>query len=102
MTKHTSKRPSLADQKALVLGVFIDAAEQGEDELARYLQHVGITPEDITEAGNAEKAILSHYRITAGYDVDAVAADLARYPPIAARIRELKREKRAQEASRAR
>lgn len=102
MTKHTTKHSRLADQKALVLAVFVDAAEQGEDELARYLQHVGITPEDITEAGNAEKAILDHYRVKGGYDVDAVAADLARYPPVAARIRELKRQKRAQEASRAR
>lgn len=70
--------------------------------LARYLQHVGIRGEDVTIAGSAEKAILEHYRVKGGYDVDAVAADLARYPPVAARIRELKRQKSAQKVSRTR
>jgi hypothetical protein len=71
----------------MILAPFIDFAEEGDDELARFLIHVGIEAEDI-EDGNVERAILRHYKTRDGYDITAVAHDLARWPPIAARVRE--------------
>ena len=102
MSRKTSppKKLSIADQKAMILAPFIDFVEEGGDELARFLIHVGIEAEDIQD-GDVERAILRHYRVNGGYDVTPVAHDLARWPPIAARIRELKREqKQAWRASR--
>ena len=51
--------------------------------------------DDIRDAGDAQSAILGHYHRPDGrYDIDAAAHDLARWPPIAARIKELKRASR--------
>jgi hypothetical protein len=77
----------------MILWPFIDFAEEGGDELARFLIHVGIEAEDIQD-GDVERAILRHYKTTDGYDITAVAHDLSRWPPIAARIRELRREQK--------
>jgi hypothetical protein len=83
----------------MLLWPFLDFAEQGEDELCKYLLHCGIGADDVRAAGDAEKAILAHYRKPDGTpDIDAAAHDLLRWPPIAARIKEIKREKRRQGA----
>jgi hypothetical protein len=81
---------TIGEKEAEVLAVFFDMNET--DELAEYLLHCGIDGEAIEEAGDVIPAILEHYRVKGGYDIDMVARDLARWPPIAKRIRELKRE----------
>jgi len=82
-------------EEALVLAAFLDIAQQGTDALARYLLHVGISAGDINEAGAVCGAVLRHYRLKSeAYDIDAVANDLARWPPIARRIEEAMRAKR--------
>ena len=69
---------------------------EGDDALARYLVHCGIDDDDIGRAGNVQSAILEHYRRPDGkYDIGAAAHDLARWPPIVARLKELKRQRRA-------
>jgi hypothetical protein len=88
---------------AMILDCFLDFQEKGVDELARYLLHCGIDHHDIDHAGgDIANAILEHYRRPGsggGYDTDAMAHDLFRWPPIAARVKELKREQRQKEAS---
>jgi hypothetical protein len=80
------------DDEHMILLPFIDQAEQGEDELARYVLHCGITADDIGDAGDVQGAILGHYRRPDGtYDIAAAAHDLMRWSPIAARIKQLKR-----------
>ena len=87
------KTTKLTEDEAAILGPFIEMAEQGEDELARYLVHCGIAADDIGDAGDVRGAILAHYRKPdGGYDIAAAAHDLARWPPIAARIKQLRRE----------
>lgn len=83
------------EQRRLTLAFFLDGAEQnGIDELCRMLIHVGITAKDIEAAdGNTVNAILAHYRKPDGYAWEMVADDMIRYPPIAARIRELQVDK---------
>jgi hypothetical protein len=97
-----SKRPKagkLAEVEAMILGSFLDFAERSVDEFVRFLFHCGIDKDDIDLAGgDIPSAILEHYRRPDGtYDIDAVAHDWFRWPPIAARLKELKREKRRQE-----
>ena len=88
------KRLNAADKE--LLWPFLDAAEQGEEELAQYLQHCGITAKDIAEAGDVQNAVMKHYRLTTGsYDIGQAAEDLSSYPSIAKRIRELRRERRS-------
>lgn len=88
-----------SDNESVLLWPFLDFAEQGEDELCKYLLHCGIDADDVRAAGNAENAILSHYRkLDGSLDIDAAAHDLMRWPPIAARTKEHKREKRRQDA----
>ena len=93
-----SKKPKsekLTEDEAMILGSFLDFAEKGEDVFARFLLHCGIDNNDIELAGDIQSAILEHYRRPDGtYDIDAVAHDWFRWPPIAARVKELKREKR--------
>jgi hypothetical protein len=95
-TRRTKKvRTSLTEDELMVLSPFLDFAEEGTDQLAKYLLHCGIDEADIGHAGNVQAAILGHYRRLDGtYDIDAAAHDLARWPPIAARVKELKRERR--------
>jgi hypothetical protein len=93
--QHRAKRGEpdpLSKDECTVLAVFIDFAKEGDDALAKYVAHCGITVDDIDRAGDNLKAILGHYRrLDGSYDIDAVAHDLARWPPVAARIKELKR-----------
>lgn len=87
---------------AEVLAVFIDFAEQGEAELGAYVIHCGITQEDIDASGDLEAAILEHYRTPKGFDLNLVGYDLSRWPPIAARVRELKQQHREGRAAKER
>ena len=99
MVKKNSKSgAALSADEGMILGPFMDFAGQGEDDLAEYLFHVGIPPEAISAAGDVQSAILKHYRRRGGkYDIDTAAADLLSWPPIAARVKELKAERRQTE-----
>ena len=86
------RRAAAGGDRDALLWPFIDFAKEEGDQLAKYLIHCGIDAEDINDAGDVEKAILAHYRLASGgYDIAAAACDLDRWPPIAARVRELKR-----------
>ena len=86
----------LTADEAMILGPFLDFAEGGQDTLAKYLLHCGIDNDDIRDAGDVQVAIFNHYRRPDGrQDIGTAAHDLARWPPIAARIKELKRAKAA-------
>jgi hypothetical protein len=92
--KNPRKITNRAAEEAMILDSFLRCAERGEDELARYLLHCGINNSDIDAAGDIPRAILAHYRRPLGnYDIDAVAHDWFRWPPVVARIKELKRER---------
>jgi hypothetical protein len=93
-TRRTKKvYTSLTEDELMILSPFLDFAEEGDMALARYMVHCGIDADDIKDAGDAQGAILRHYKLADGtYDVQAVAHDLARWPPIAARVKELKRQ----------
>jgi hypothetical protein len=94
------KSDKLAEED-MILGSFLQFAERSVDEFARFLLHCGIDNDDINFVGDIPSAILEHYRRPDGtYDLDAVAHDWFRWPPIAARVKELKREKRRQELAR--
>ena len=84
---------TFAEQRDLILWPFLEKAEQSVDELSKYILHVGITPRDIDATGRTEEAILAHYRTRKGFDIDRAAHDLLTYPPIAARVRELRRQR---------
>jgi hypothetical protein len=83
----------------MILGSFLQFAEKRSvDEFVRFLFHCGINNDDVEFAGDIPSAILEHYRRPGGgYDIDAAAHDWFRWPPFAARVKELKREKRRRE-----
>jgi hypothetical protein len=86
----------LTTDEAMILAPFLDFAEEGNDILAKYVLHCGIDNDDIRDAGDVQAAILNHYRRLDGQqDIEAAAHDLARWPPIVARLKELKRQRRA-------
>ena len=101
-----SKKKSTASDKqndqdaAKILQSFLDFNDKGLDVFCRFLLQCGITIEDIDATGDIPSAILEHYRKPdGGYDLDAVAHYWFRWPPIAARVKELKRELRQKEAA---
>jgi hypothetical protein len=100
-TKKRKASKKLNEDEALILSSFLDFNDKGLDEFCRYLKHCGIGPDDIDyNGGDIAAAILENYRKPAGgYDLDAAAHDFFRWPPIAARVKELKRERWQKEAS---
>jgi hypothetical protein len=99
-TQQPQKALTARQKEYEVLAAFIDFHEEDPEELARYLLHCGIDSEAIEAAGgDVETAILEHYRSHSGYDVNRVAYDLGRWPPIVAHIRELKSEQREKRAA---
>jgi hypothetical protein len=98
---NNSRKPATkAEEEAMILDSFLDFAKRGEDEVARYLLHCGITCQDIDAAGDIPSAILAHYRQPSGhYDIDAMVHDWFRWPPVVARIKELKRERSEQQGA---
>jgi hypothetical protein len=90
----SGKNLTPSKEAGLVLAYFSDFAEQSEETLAAFLKHCGITSEDLQAAPTTKDAILTHYRLANGhYELERAAYDLSRWPPIAERIRELKRER---------
>jgi hypothetical protein len=76
--------------EALILAPFLDIATEDGSALASFMAHCGI---DVATSKAARDQILDHYRLPNGkYDVDLVARDLLRWPPIAARIDERRRQ----------
>jgi hypothetical protein len=62
-----------------------------------YISHCGITDEDMDRCGSVKAAILDHYRVPGtsadaakAYNIDRVAHDLLRWPPVVERLRELR------------
>ncbi|HEV8715452.1 MAG TPA: hypothetical protein VGX03_21810 [Candidatus Binatia bacterium] len=97
MSKQRKPKPETpAERKAILLWPFIDFAEQGEDQLAAYLRHVGINDVMVKYAGNVEKAVCAHYRIgdSDHYDYEKAGKDLASWPPIARRLAEVRAERK--------
>jgi len=85
MRSKKRKTENPTEDEAMILESFLRFAEKGEDELARFLLHCGIDNNDIELAGDIQSAILEHYRRPdATYDLDSVAHDWFRWPPIAA------------------
>lgn len=61
-------------------------------ELADYMLHCGITGNDFERCGTLESTVRDHYRRLAPTHEGRIACaanDLLRWPPIAARVREL-------------
>ena len=89
----------IADQEAWILSIFRDQhANEGTEGLAAFLEHCGIKRKEADPTSDVEDVILSHYRHPngKGYDCEQVPEDLMTFPPVAARIRHLKLERKAQ------
>lgn len=86
------------EQEALVPAHLTDFVKNdGIDDLIEYLLHCGIPFVVLAAADKRGLApiILAHYRIKPGvYDIDRVAADMVRWPPIAEEIARLEKKKR--------
>ena len=77
------------DDEELLLNHLLD---MDPDDIVDFMEHCGI---DLSQA-NAENIgdlFLAHYRTDGGYDITRAAQDLERWPPIAARIQELRDER---------
>ena len=89
----------IADQEEWVLSVFRDEYEsQGTEGLVAFMEHCGIKHKEADPNSDVEGVILSHYRHPSGrgYDCAQVPKDLMTFPPVAARIRYLQLERKAQ------
>ncbi len=74
-------------------GMLVDFFEN--DELGDFLAHIGFDIEWLSPDDGGEQLITEVMRFYAPglkFSIDPVAEDLASYPPIAARVRELRRE----------
>lgn len=88
-----TKTDTAAEQRAMILGMYFEDADA--ERFLAIVKHAGI---DIAECGGdprkLQDVIAGHYRIKRGvYDIDRVARDLATFPPVAARIKELQTQK---------
>jgi hypothetical protein len=92
-TKEASRDLSAEQQKNLILGYFFDSDDAGN--LLALIDHAKIDFDACTgDAKQIPNIIVAHYRIAKGrYDLDRAANDLLTFPPIAARIEELKAQK---------
>jgi hypothetical protein len=91
--------PSLAERieedKDILLDHFLNLIRKDGDvdELCRFLLHCGVNGDDVKRAGGSwGLAVLRHYLTLEGYDMEKAGRDLATFPPVAARIEELKDE----------
>lgn len=91
--KSVRKHPSRGTRDH-ALAVFYDILENKPHQFVDYLVHCGISDRAIVEAGATPRlfdVIAEHYRIRRGvYDIDRVAADLARW--LAPYIEQLKKQ----------
>jgi len=98
--KRTASAKQNDQDAARILRSFLNFQDKGLDEFCRFLLHCGIDHKDLDAAAEIPSAILEHYRKPGGgYDLDAAAHDFYRWLPIAARVKELKRERWQKEAS---
>lgn len=75
------------ESKNLLAGILLDFAEQGAEELGKYLLHIGFDISAISSTEDLLPAFFGHYRIGQGtYDTDRAARDLLTWPPIAAEV----------------
>jgi hypothetical protein len=85
---------SATEQRNLILDVFFDCDADADFCLA-LIDHASI--DLAATAGDVKRipdVIVAHYRVAKGrYDLDRAAQDLLSFPPIAARIKELKAQK---------
>ncbi len=66
------------------------------DQLGDFLDHIGLGADGLPpncDGGQLMATVKQFYAGDGELDMDVVAGDLASYPPIAARVRELRREK---------
>src|SRR5438552_100976 len=93
-TKRLREEPTL-DEREQILTIFADYAEQDVDKLFEFLQHCQIDLEPLSDKNlQLPDLIVSHFYIRPGvYDIARLGELLATFPPIAARIREIKAER---------
>jgi len=86
---------SIEEQKSLILSIlttFLEDEKRGN--LTSFVRHVGFDVRVVRTSRDFFPAWLGHYRLKHGlYDVDRACNDLATWPPIAARIAELRAER---------
>jgi len=80
---------SLHDDEELLLNHLLD---MDPDDIVDFMEHCGIDLQ-LANAENIGDLFLAHYRTPDGYDITRAAQDLERWPPIAARIQELRDER---------
>ncbi len=88
--KGNPKAETAEEQRNMILAMFFD--DHGADGFLDLVKHCR---NDLTACDGDTKqipnVILGHYRISRGrYDIDRAANDLLTFPPVAARIAELK------------
>lgn len=91
-----NKNQTPGDNKAIILDILVSFLE-GEDwtGLGDFLQHVKFDINSFTDPKDFISAWLGHYRVKKGeYDGKRAINDFATWPPIAARIAELRAEQR--------
>ncbi len=79
------------DQLAAMLADFLE-----NDDLGNFLKHIGFDIGWLSDDDSGEQLVTEVMRFYAPgreFSIDPVASDLASYPPLAARIQELRREK---------
>lgn len=89
------KMKQMADDENLIVGILNSFLEADDwSDFRAYIHHVRFDLCSFHDAKDLIPAWLGHYRLKQGvYDVDRATNDLATFPPIAARIAELKAEK---------
>jgi hypothetical protein len=100
-SKKRSQKAPIVDQREQVLAVFADYAEQDVDKLFKFLQHCEIDLEPLcNKTAQLPDLIAAHFYVRPGvYDIERLGQLFATWPPIAARIRELKAEMAAKGCS---
>ena len=95
MTKAMRKRRSSNDnQRELVLSVFADYADNDVDQLFEFLQHCKIDLSALSHSRQLPDLIAGHFYLAPGvYDIEALGQLWASFPPMAARIREIRAER---------
>ncbi len=75
------------EAKDLLAGILLDFAEDGAEQLGKYLVHIEFDISAISSTDELLPAFYGHYRIGQGtYDTDMAAHDLLTWPPIAAEV----------------
>ena len=89
----TSPEPPQDEARNQLAGMLVDFFEDGE--LGTFLKHIGFDIGWLSDDDGGEQLVTEVMRFYAPdlkFSIDPVASDLASYPPIAARVRESRRE----------